>query len=36
MARAIGSGVLSFGLVSIPVGIDSAIEDQPIRHVPAE
>ena len=31
MARAIGSGVLSFGLVSIPVEIHSAIEDHSIR-----
>ena len=31
MARAIGSGVLSFGLVSIPVEIHSAIQDQSIR-----
>src|ERR1051325_2540325 len=31
MARAIGSGVLSFGLVSIPVEIHSAIQDQGIH-----
>ena len=31
MARAIGNGVLSFGLVSIPVEIHSAIEDQGIH-----
>src|SRR6476646_6251729 len=31
MARAIGSGVLSFGLVSIPVEIHSATQDQSIR-----
>ena len=31
MARAIGTGILSFGLVSIPVEIHSAIQDQSIR-----
>ena len=31
MARAIGNGVLSFGLVSIPVEIHSAIQDQGIH-----
>jgi DNA end-binding protein Ku len=31
MARAIGSGVLSFGLVSIPVEIHSAIHDQGVH-----
>jgi DNA end-binding protein Ku len=31
MARAIGTGILSFGLVSIPVEIYSAIQDQTIR-----
>lgn len=31
MARAIGTGILSFGLVSIPVEIYSAIQDQSIR-----
>src|SRR5215469_11410496 len=31
MARAIGTGVLSFGLVSIPVDIYGAIEDHSIR-----
>jgi DNA end-binding protein Ku len=31
MARAIGIGVLSFGLVSIPVDIYGAIEDHSIR-----
>ena len=31
MARAIGNGVLSFGLVSIPVEIHSAIQDQAIH-----
>ena len=31
MARAIGTGILSFGLVSIPVEIHSAIQDQTIR-----
>jgi DNA end-binding protein Ku len=31
VTRAIGSGVLSFGLVSIPIEIHSAIQDQSIR-----
>jgi hypothetical protein len=31
MARAIGNGVLSFGLVSIPVEIHSAIQEQGIH-----
>ena len=31
MARAIGNGVLSFGLVSIPVEIHSAIQDQGVH-----
>jgi len=31
MARVIARGVLSFGLVSIPVDIHSAIEDQGIH-----
>jgi len=31
MARAIGTGILSFGLVSIPVEIYSAIQDQSMR-----
>ena len=31
MARAIGTGIFSFGLVSIPVEIYSAIQDQSIR-----
>jgi len=31
MARAIGTGILSFGLVSIPVEIHSAIQDQGIH-----